>query len=449
MGMKRWLEHKALPALQRAGEKVVHRITEEKGQHHWAALQPSRRWSSWIIWTLVSVAGFGIVWASFARIDETVQATGKLEPKGTTKDVKAPMGGVIQSILVKDGEVVHAGQVLLEMDTTAAQAKLVALKSVRERVLADVQLSRGQLGLHINRKQLSANQAGKLAALQSEYVSRVEAARSGVAQAKSNLDATQNQLNAKRDALRIREQILRDITPLAAQGAMARSQFLKEKQEVILLRGEVRSLADNLTRSRDALQEAKFKLSNTEAMTRIDFSSKVEESEKQLAELSSQISDANLTLKYQKIKSPVNGVVFDLKPTSPGYVVESEIPMLKIVPNDHLVARIFVSNRDIGFVRPGQFVQVRVDAFPYNEFGELKGKVQSIGSDVLSPDQTYNFFRFPVTVELERSALRYKGRDLTLRSGMSINANVVLRQRPVIAIFTQQLLPFWDSLQKL
>ncbi|MFM2174917.1 MAG: hypothetical protein RLZZ54_2844 [Cyanobacteriota bacterium] len=449
MDLKRWIEHRALPALQRAGDKVVHRITEEKGQRHWTALQPSRRWSSWIIWTLVGVAGFGIVWSSFARIDETVQATGKLEPKGTTKDVKAPMGGVVLDILVKDGQSVRAGQVLLEMDTTAVKSKLKALKAVRERVEADLQLSRGQLGAVVDRTQLSANQAGKLAALRSEYASRVSAARSGVMQAQSNLDAARYQLSSKREALAIREQILRDIAPLTAQGAMARSQFMKEKQEVILLRGEVRSLSSNLNRSREALDEARSKLANTEAMTRIDFSSKVEESEKQLAELSSQISEAELTLKYQEIKSPVNGLVFDLKPTAPGFVVESEVPILKIVPTDHLVARIFVSNRDIGFVRNGQLVNVRVDAFPYNEFGELKGRVQSIGSDVLAPDQTYNFFRFPVTVDLNRSALRYKGRDLILRSGMSINANVVLRQRPVIAIFTQQILPFWDSLQKL
>jgi HlyD family secretion protein len=92
---------------------------------------------------------------------------------------------------------------------------------------------------------------------------------------------------------------------------------------------------------------------------------------------------------------------------------------------------------------------VRVDSFPYNEFGELKGTVQSIGSDVLAPDQTYNYFRFPVTVSLDRSSLSYKGHKLKLRSGMSINANVVLRQRPVIAIFTQQVLPFWDNLSKL
>ena len=449
MAVKRWIQHRMLPALHQAADYAIQRIANEDGQHHWSALQSSKRWSSWIIWTLVGVAGFGIIWACFARIDETVAAVGKLEPKGTTKDIKAPLGGVIEQIHVRDGEAVRSGQILLSMDTTAAASKLKALSAVRERVEADLTLSRGQLGAIIDPRSLSKNQAGKLAALRAEYASRIAASRSAVVQAQSNYDSTRNDLAAKRDALKIREQILKDIQPLAAQGAMARSQVLKERQEVILLRGEVRSLQSNLIRANAALTEARFRLLNTEALTRIDFTSKVEESEKQLAELNSQISETNLTLKYQNIRAPVNGVIFDLKPTAPGYVVQSEIPILKVVPTDSLVARIFVSNRDIGFVKVGQPVQVRVDAFPYNEFGELKGKVQSIGSDVLPPDETYNYFRFPVTVLLERSTLAYKGRPLKLRSGMSINANVVLRQRPVIAIFTQQLLPFWDSLQKL
>lgn len=68
---------------------------------------------------------------------------------------------------------------------------------------------------------------------------------------------------------------------------------------------------------------------------------------------------------------------------------------------------------------------------------------------MLAPDQTYNYFRFPVTVSMASNSLAYKGRQLRLLSGMSVTANVVLRQRPVIAIFAQQILPFWDSLEKL
>ena len=158
-----------------------------------------------------------------------------------------------------------------------------------------------------------------------------------------------------------------------------------------------------------------------------------------------------MTLKYQRIKAPVNGVVFDLKPSVPGYVVSGNAPeaIVKIVPTDNLVARIAITNREIGFIKIGQKAQVRVDAFPYNEFGDVKGSIGKIGSDVLPPDETYNFFRFPVTVDMERNFLDYRGRKLQLLSGMSVTVNIILRQRSVISIFTEQIAPFWSSLERL
>lgn len=445
----RWAQHRASPALHQASERIIGRLTQEQGRQHWTALSPSRRWSQSIIWTLVGVSGFGILWASFARIDETVQATGKLEPKGNTLEIKAPMGGVIKSILVKDGEMVEKNQVLIELDTTAARARLLALDQVRARTLADLSLSQGQLGALVDRKQLNPNQLRRLDALREEYQSRIGAAESAVAQARQQLIGTSEQLKAKQKALIIRERILSDIQPLAAAGAMARSQVLKELQDVELLRGEVLSLRANERRAIDALREAKSKLTNTKALTRIDFSTKVEEGEKQLAQLTNQISETQVTLRYQELRSPAKGLVFDLQPSAPGYVVNTDKPVLKIVPTDQLVARIFISNRDIGFVKKGQIVKVRVDAYPYNEFGELEGRIESIGSDALEPDEKLNYYRFPVTVSLARSGLSKNGRILPLLTGMSVNANIILRQRPIIAIFTQQILPFWDSLERL
>lgn len=445
----RWLNHELAPRLHRAGDAVIQALTREQVGNQWTALTPSRRWSGVIIWTLVSVAGFGLVWASFARIDETVQATGKLEPEGSTLDVKAPMGGVIKAILVKDGDVVEKNQLLIEMDPTAARARLQALLQVRERTIADIQLSRGQLGSDVNRESLTSNQRRRLEALRSEFRSRISASENSVEQAKHQLESTRQQLRAKQKALEIRERILSDITPLAKQGAMARSQFLKELQEVELLRGEVKSLQANELKAQEGAKEALNRLRNTKALSIVDFSTKIEESEKQLAQLANQISETKLTLHYQYLRAPAQGVVFDLQPSAPGYVVNNELPVLKIVPTDSLVARIYISNREIGFIKQGQQVKVRVDAYPYNEFGELSGRIQSIGSDALEPDEKFNYYRFPVTVSLDSSTLNRGTRKLQLLTGMSVNANIVLRQRPVIAIFTERIIPFWDSLEKL
>lgn len=443
------LYHSITPSIRAKGEKIVNKLTTEAGSSEWTVIRSSNRWNRYIIWTLVSVAGFGIVWAMFARIDETVSANGKLEPLGTTIDVKAPLGGVIKEILVNEGDLVQEGQILLELDTTAAKARLNALLSVKERTLVDLLLSKSQLGLEIDDSNLNDIQKLRLNSLQDEFKSRVLASENAVIQAEAQLDSSNSQLSAKKQALVIREQILMDIQPLADVGAMARSQVLKELQEVVLLRGEIQSLLANVNRLKAFVREARNKLDNTKSLSLIDFSTKVEETEKQIAQLSNQISESKVTLRYQAIKSPRLGVVFDLQPSTPGFVVNSDRPILKIVPTDSLVARVFVSNKDIGFLRVDQPVKIRVDAFPYNEFGELSGRIRSIGSDVLEPDQQYNYYRFPITVDLDSTSLNYRGSNLSLLSGMSVNANIILRQRPVIAIFTQRILPFWDNLEKL
>ena len=444
-----WTKKSAVPFIHRASEKFVDKLTYEEGSSEWAALKPSNRWNRYIIWTLVSVAGFGIVWAFFARVDETVSAIGKLEPLGTTIDVKAPMGGVIKEILVKDGELVQEGQVLTVLDTTAAKARLSALIDVRERTKVDLLLSQSQLGVSIDEGSLTPNQKLRLSALKDEFKSRISASENGVEQAKAQLVSVRKQLISKQKALAIREDILLSIHPLVEIGAIAKSQYLKELKEVELLRGEVQALSFNIKRNDAAVNEAVNRLKNTKSLSLIDFSTKVEETQKQLAQLKNQISEANVTLRYQALVAPKDGVVFDLQPATPGYVVNTERPILKIVPTDNLVARVFVANKDIGFLRPSQKVKVRVDAFPYNEFGELEGSIKSIGSDALEPDERFNYYRFPVTVDLPAAGLDYRGEKLPLVSGMSVSANIVLRQRPVIAIFTQQLLPFWDNLEKL
>ena len=90
------------------------------------------------------------------------------------------------------------------------------------------------------------------------------------------------------------------------------------------------------------------------------------------------------------------------------------------MPTDDIVARIFISNKDIAFIKKNQKVKLRVDAYPYNEFGELVGFIESIGSDVLEPDENYNFYRFPVTVKLEEPFIMHKEKKLPLITGMSL-----------------------------
>ena len=445
----RWFNEEFTPKSQNYADLIIKKLTFGDGDDNWNSIKPSNKWSRITIWTLVYFAGFGIVWASFAKVDETVQSTGKLEPIGTTIDVKVPLGGVIEKILVKEGQVVKEKQVLLKLDTTAVVSKLKALKMVKSQIEADILLSRIQLGEEVPSEGLSENQKFRLDSLKKEYQSRIDSSKNAIKKSEVGLKSAEENVESINKVLRVREEILNNLKPLKEVGGISQVKFLKEEVEVIQLRGKLETAKADLDRAEENLLESLNRLENTIAASQIDFSTKIEENTKQLAQLENQISESRLTLSYQEIKSPVDGYVFDLQPAAPGYVVNSNLPILKIVPADDLVARVFISNKDIAFIKKGQTVKIRVDAYPYNEFGEISGKIESIGSDVLEPDEKYNFFRFPVTIQLDQPYILSKKRKLPLMSGMSLSVNIVLRSRPVISIFTEQVLPFWDKLEQL
>jgi len=108
-----------------------------------------------------------------------------------------------------------------------------------------------------------------------------------------------------------------------------------------------------------------------------------------------------------------------------------------------------VPNKDIGFVKTGQIAKVRVDAFPFTRYGELEGRVAQIGADALPPDESANFYRFPVKLMLDRSYLQSDGVKIPLRSGMAITANLKLREKRVISLISDLLVDQTESVKTL
>ena len=146
------------------------------------------------------------------------------------------------------------------------------------------------------------------------------------------------------------------------------------------------------------------------------------------------------------LKSPVSGIVFDSKDSDKG-VIRAGDTIMKIVPQDsYLEAR--VPNKDIGSIQVGQDAKIRVDAYPFTRFGELQGEVQSIGADVLVPDDKANYYRFPVRVKLMNEELRgQNGLTVGLRSGMSVTGNIRIRDKRIISLLSDMLAEQKDSLQ--
>lgn len=466
-------------------------------------LRQSRKLSRAILWGLITVTTGTIIWANFAKIEEAVSATGKLEPTGTVKEIQAPVGGVVKKIYVEDGQQVKLGEHLLSLDPTTANAQLDSLKKIRSSLvqenqfyqsqmkggatisLTDVKVSNQMLDLTKSRAAivaenrlyraqldgtgsssgLSIEQKERLVSASSELDARVTAAKLEVEQLSRQLNQTEIKLASTKDTLVMNQGILDNITPLMNDGAISKIQYFKQQEEVRNAQSEIDQLTQEGFRLQSAINQAQAKLQSTVAISRKDWLTQIADNNKKIAEIDSQLTKAivennkkiaendsqlsqtQMNLQYQSINSPVNGTVFELKAHTPGFVVTSSEPILKVVPDDALVAKVYITNKDIGFVKEGMTVDVRVDSFPFSEFGDVKGKLVWIGNDVLPPDQIYPFYRFPAKVRLEQQSISINGRKVLLQSGMSVSGNIKLRERTVMSIFTDMFSSSVESLK--
>jgi HlyD family secretion protein len=375
-------------AAQSAIERRVQSNREELG------LQQSRFLVRTIIWTLIGTTGAAIAWLALAKTDEVVVAPGKLEPIGNVKTVQMPAGGVLDQLLVKEGERVRKGQLLMRLDNEATVDRQA---SIREGIAAKQE----QLQL----KQLELTR----------YLS---------------LNDTEQQVLQRNRGLE--QQILNRLDSLKSSGAAAELQVLQQNNKVREVEGELEKVQVDRNRQTAIIQQ------------------QIQQINGELADLRSRLTELSVNIRYQDLRSPVDGVVFDLKPKGPGFVAQTSEPVMKIVPFSDLQAKVEIASSDIGFVRVGKPVDVSIDSFPATDFGVLQGTLTSIGSDALAPDERNQVYRFPAVVDLSSQQLRLKsGQALPLQVGMSLTANIKLRKVSYLQLLLGDFKDKTDALKRI
>lgn len=457
-----------------------------------------------VVWAIVGITTASVIWACLAKIEEAIPAQGKLEPRGAVQPVQAPVGGVIDTVEVAEGETVEAGQVLITLNPSDTEAQLQSRQDVQSRLISENQYYRAQLSgeggavpvtlsaemarltsnratfLEENalyRRMLSGQGAGGLTAQQRQRLEAAQGGRSAqgnidqlqVGQLTQQLEQVREQLSSAKTDLSVQQEILERIRPAVAQGAIAELQLLQQEQEVSARQTQVASLQEEEDRLLLAITQAQEQQAQNVAgadeglLDRIaandaqiatiesQLTRTILDNENQLDQLEAEIEQLEYALENQELRAPEAGKVFNLQ-VSPGYVANASEPILEIVPDDMLVARVFITNRDIGFVKQRLddreeepvLVDVRIDSFPFSEFGDIDGEIIRIGSDALPPDEANPFFRFPAEIEMESQML---SEVLTLQSGMAVTANIKLRKRRVITILTDLFVRKIDSLR--
>jgi hemolysin D len=407
-------------------------------------------------WTLRIVSGlFAIllVWAVFARLDIVAVADGRLVPQTYVKVVQPAEAGIVREILVKEGDAVQAGQVLLRMDPTESVADNTA--NDRERALQRLELRRIDAELKgIALAPLPGDDPALLRQELAQQRSHRQAFLDALAQERQARERSLRELAAAQETERKLEQTLPSFERTAAayeklvtqkmmaqlQAEEQRRRATEQAQDLAAQRATVQALQAAVSQSEQRLAQLKSSYESDLATARDIVSEKLTQLDQQNAKL--QYRQANLEL-----KAPQAGTVKELATSTVGAVVQPGTVLLSLVPvNEPLRAEVSVQNQDIGFVKAGQPVRLKLATYPFQRYGMLEGVVKTViadasaaqgsqgaatnaGASNAAPGQTMSF---KAVIELKDQTLVANGDRYPLAAGMQLAAEIVEGKRTVL-----------------
>ena len=372
----------------RAGEAANRWMAKNRS----LVLRQTPVWAQSLTAILIGLGSIGLLASILFKIDEVVTVQGQLKSIGGTVEVKTPAGGRVAEVLFKDGELVQKGQLLVRFDTRQAADEQ---KTLRKLIAAEKKDLQNRLDLLDSQEKVFE---GRL---------RVTLAK-----------------------LETNQEIVNELKVLTDVGAFQRVQFLERQDQILALQTQVSEVKQQLS-------QLKLERSRT-----------IISANKSIDQMTNSLRKAELQLQYQSVSSPVSGIVFDPKAVSQGVLSGGE-RIVSIVPQKGLYAEVYVPNQDIGFINQGQEAKVRVQAFPFTQYGELSGSVSQIAADALEPSTAMQFYRFPVKIDLEESFLMSKGSQIPLKPGMAITSNLKLREKRLISLVSDLLVDQTDSIKSM
>ena len=306
-------------------------------------LSQLRLWNIALIFSIIGTIIFAIIFVLIAKIDEVVVGRGKIQAIGAERPIKTKINGIIDKVMIKEGDKVKKEQILISLNTD----------SLKERF-------------------------------------------STLLKEKHNLEKS----------LEIQKEIIDRVRRVYNEGAITLLEVLRS--EKILL----------------------------------EINSDLEKKE-------SEIRLTSIALKNSVITSPIDGNVFDLIPKNSGYYTNAGETLLKIVPDGEIEAKIFINNNDIGFIKEGMRAEIRIDAYPFSRFGSISGRVLNIGDEALPADNFNPKSRFPVYLNLENRYISKNKNKFLIKPGQSVSVNLIVKERPVINLFTDIYSNAVDSLKSI
>lgn len=402
------------------------------------------------MWLIVSFFIIALLWAYFGKIDITATAQGKIIPSDRTKVIQPFETATVKQILVKEGQAVKAGQVLVALDYTVAQADntktssdlaFARLKAYRAKyILAKLAgLALPSIDQHNINPDLFDESHSALLSQLNEYQSRLSTYDAEISRRQAELNSSTAQVTNLEKIVPIAKTRADDFKQLKDENYASRHEYLAYEQarleketELDRQRGQVKELsaALNETRTQRAQFMAEFRKSTMDSLN---------ESQQQIETLEQESIKTAQRQALTALKSPVDGTVQQLAINTVGGVVTPAQALMVIVPkNNPLQVEAFIPNKDIGFVREEQNAEVKIETFPHSRYGTIDAKVLSISHDAINDEKLGLIYSS--LIRMEKSTINVDGKQVNLSPGMAVTVEIKTGQRRLIEYFLSPLI---------
>lgn len=443
-----------------------------------------KAWTRSMLYLLISFTAIALPWTMFAQVDETGNASGRIEPKGATQKIDSAVTGSVIAVNFQEGTTVKAGQVLVEMESDVLRTELQQTQAKLEGLVnrqAQLELLKNQvlLAINIQEQQNQSQKLEKLAQL-NQARQNLDAKNSAYNLQKleklAQVDQVKQSINSNQIAHRLaKSRLSRDFLEvsryrlLLQQGVIPQtkvvelektaeeSQRLQEEakaniqQTQLRLQEELSRYQSIMNQARSDIEQAKLRLQEEESsyqsvvqagkLTLLknqeqlkDLQTQVTTIKSEIAQTKSQITSLQLQLQQRVVRSPIDGIIFELPIKKPGSVVQPGQMIAQIAPkNAALILKAQMASQQSGFVKVGMPVKIKFDAYPFQEYGVVQGRVTWISPNSKIQENSPNRLEsYEVEIALEKPYIQAGNKRIFLTPGQTATAEVIVRQRRVI-----------------
>ena len=414
--------------------------------------QPVHPAPRYIQWTIMAFAVLTLLWACVGEIDVVATASGKIVPSGKSKVIQPSEVAVVKAIHVYDGQQVKVGDLLIELDTSMTGADVDRLNSdllaaqvdsARAQALLDAiehnsaPPSLGQLIPNASAEQQMAAQRW----LQGQYLelqSTLAQTEAAIEQRSAEIQAAQSTVASLELSLPITRELAADYKRLLERQFVAKHAYLEKEQIRLDQERELSIQKSRVLELSAAKRAAQSQQTSVIAQTRRAMLDLQHESQQRAAALTQELKKAQQRDSLMRLIAPVDGTVQQLAIHTNGGVVTEAQPLMVIVPSDQPVeVEAMLENKDIGFVRPGQTVEIKVETFSFTKYGVVDGVVQSISSDAIEDERLG--LVYSARIQLKKNTIQVGENLIALSPGMAVRAEVKTDKRKVIDYFLSPL----------